>query len=159
MTKFSRFILSVSLLFILITQYITFINTSNNTIKVFNEATKDINSYNYYILKFNDELSTKNIGEYFKYLSKEEYQIKSLTPKINNAWNNDLKNTLKNISYTNMDEFLKIYVGKLEKYKLEEEINNAKIDGIKIDSALIYTSKENIKILSSYHKNLEYKEK
>lgn len=159
MTKFSRFILSVSLLFILITQYITFINTSNNTIKVFNEATKDINSYNYYILKFNDELSTKNIGEYFKYLSKEEYQIKSLTPKINNAWNNDLKNTLKNTSYTNMDEFLKIYVGKLEKYKLEEEINNAKIDGIKIDSALIYTSKKNIKILSSYHKNLEYKEK
>ena len=57
--------------------------------------------------------------------------------------------------------YIKNFVGKyiniLNKYKLDEDISNAKVYGIMIDKIVINTSLKNINILKSYHKDLQIK--
>ena len=93
MRKISKFIFSISFIFILIISYFNFVSY-DNTEEVFNEQNETLDDYDYYILYPNNELSTKNIDDYFKYILKSEYQIKTITPKINDIWNDNLKNEL-----------------------------------------------------------------
>ena len=154
MTKFSKTILSISLILILFISYINFINKKDNTIKVFGTASDTSNDYDNYILYTNNELSTKNIDDYFKYILKSEYQIKTITPKINEIWNDKLKNDLINISYIDLNNFVNKYINILNKYNLDEDISNSKVHGIMIDRIVINTSLKNINTLKTYHKNL-----
>ena len=156
MRKISKFIFSISFIFILIISYFNFVSY-DNTEEVFNEQNETLDDYDYYILYPNNELSTKNIDDYFKYILKSEYQIKTITPKINDTWNTNLKNNLNNISYVDMKYFVNKYINILNKYKLDEDVNNAKIYGIMIDKIVINTSLKNINILKSYHKDLQIK--
>ncbi len=156
MTKFFKFILSISFLIVLSISYFNFINDSNIK-EVFSEQNDTLDNYDYYFLYPNNELSTENIDDYFKYILKNEYQIKTITPKINDTWNDNLKNELKNISYINKEDFINKYINILNKYKLDEDISNAKVYGIMIDKIVINTSLKNIDTLKTYHKNLKVK--
>ena len=154
MTKFLKKILSISLILILSISYVDFINNKDNTIKVFGTESDTSNDYDNYILYTNNELSTKNIDDYFKYILKSEYQIKTITPKINEIWNDKLKHDLTNISYIDLNNFVNKYINILNKYNLDEDVNNARVHGIMIDKIVINTSLKNINALKNYNKKL-----
>ena len=134
--------------------YVDFINNKDNTIKVFGTESDTSNDYDNYILYTNNELSTKNIDDYFKYILKSEYQIKTITPKINEIWNDKLKHDLTNISYIDLNNFVNKYINILNKYNLDEDVNNARVHGIMIDKIVINTSLKNINALKNYNKKL-----
>ncbi len=160
MTKFSKYILSIVFLIILFIQYFTFIKNNNNTVSVFNQNKNQTNNeFNYYELTFKNGINIKNMKNYFSKLKSNEYKINIVTPKINPAWNNNLKENLESIEYTSIDKLFKYYLNCLEEYHLDEEINNTKIYGIEIEKLVIYTSNKNIKLLKASDNNLEYKQK
>lgn len=147
MTKFLKYIFSIVLIFIFVFTYYTS-NKNNISISVFNQKDSVDNTYAYYEVIFENGLNSKNINKYFKTLNKNEYKINTIYPKINGNWNNDLKENLNTIDYTNLEKITEYYINHLEKYNLYEDINSVKVYGFTIDKVIIYTSYSNIKILS-----------
>jgi len=158
MTKIVRPILSFLFVIVLIFQYYMFIDKDNQTTMVFSETVSDINDYSNYLVDFKDTLNSKNFNEKFSLLNKNQYQIKKLYLSVKEIWNEELKKELGEYSFDNLENFISYYKKNLQKNNISEEIPNIDISGIIINKVLIYTSKENIRILEQQY-NIEYEKK
>ena len=158
MTKFVKSVLSFLFVLFLIFGYYTFINQDIEIKTVFSENISYDNDFYNYILDFKDTLNSKNFNNKFSILEKDKYQIKKLYVSVNEMWNEQIKEQLKEYNFDNINNFILNYKKTLQKHNMLDEIPNIDIYGIKINKVLIYTSKENIETITNKY-NIKYEKK
>lgn len=163
MSKHIKKIFSISFLLLFIIYYYAFIKGDAFNIKAtfYELPIYEDNEYtfNEYYLIFNNNLNTKNFGKIFSKFSNLEYEVRKIYPIVNTTYNEEITKKSSEYSFDNMNNFVNYYISNLKKYNLDEDINNVKVYGIKINKILIYTTEANIKEISNKIEGSKYKKR
>lgn len=131
------------LLVILVFLFISLINKDEVKL-VFNEQEE---SYNIYEINFKNNINTKDLSIF------DNITVISITPKIDEKYKDKFS-----IVYTfepnlkletNVNRFINSYINKMNELNYKNEAISAKINGVNIESIVIYTSLDQIKNLQS----------